>query len=139
MVIALALLLLVFFLNQRAFINYWYWQWWWFDLLMHGLGGLGVGLLVLGCYNQSNKRSQFVLAFSAAFLIGLVWELMEFLANQFGFSWFGFKNFADVDGYLWDTLSDLLAGGVGGLAAGLLVFGSNYLNRQKHGEYQETN
>jgi hypothetical protein len=67
---------------------YWYWQYQWFDLPMHLLGGVWLGLASLWVWNHTSyltrvkKRVQptdFVVALVGGVLFGLLWESYEYL------------------------------------------------------------
>lgn len=104
---------------QGLYLEYWY-----YDIIMHCLGGLGVGLLTLAVLRSFapkyapyllQKKSRMMWAvICGAFVFGLCWELFEV--------------YYDIAGYhLWtvpyylDTLKDLMDDCIGGAVASLLV------------------
>jgi len=107
-------MLLVAGLHFAALSFYFYWQWWWFDILMHFLGGVVVGLgamwaLMGFSFTQkiplSDRRTLFLLLFSVA-VVGIGWEIMELKFGLYGTS-----------SYAADTSLDLVMDLTGALAA----------------------
>jgi len=85
----LAVLIAVGYLNVLAFRFSWYWLIWWFDLMMHFLGGLGLGLVLLGLGVLrfptpvwSERRQLLVGVIGLVIIIGLVWEMFEFTTDR---------------------------------------------------------
>ncbi len=99
-------------LNFYAYKFFWYWRFWWFDIIMHTLGGLFVGLIALGFYflrpNTREREIKTGVAFAVAFalisVIGVGWELFEFSTKHVIF-------LPQHDP--WNTASDLFFDGVG--------------------------
>jgi len=101
-----------------TFYNF-YWNSFWFDALMHFLGGLAMGLLFLwlwfasGFFEKSlpTKREAMVAALTFAMLIGIGWEVFEYV--------YGIAVPVGAN-YPVDTFHDLVFDFVGGVGAGLL-------------------
>ena len=105
----------------------WYWQFPWLDMVSHFLGGAWVaGMLLWFVFVsgrvstakiQNEKLVAFLIAVFGALVVGLAWEAFEY--------------FADVlliqDGFLGDTLSDLVLDVIGGVAAYYYVLRKKYL------------
>ena len=94
----------------------WYWSYPWFDVIIHILAGLWVGLVFLwlaSYLNQINslveyKAKSLLIALISAGLIGVVWELLE---N------FGHLAFVNANGYGLNTAMDILNDVIGGVLA----------------------
>lgn len=96
----------------------------WFDLILHFLGGVALGLSALRIFakqlDQTKPWFKFLIAVMFAVLGSFAWELFEFSALQL------FPNLA-YKSYLYspavgEALSDMLAGLMGGVAAGLINY-----------------
>lgn len=94
----------------------WYWVYPWFDVLVHILGGLWVGLVFLwlaSYLNQINSLKDYrakslLIALVAALLVGVVWELIENYAQI---------AFVNANSYSLNTALDLLNDSIGGILA----------------------
>ncbi|OGD69380.1 hypothetical protein A3I18_02375 [Candidatus Campbellbacteria bacterium RIFCSPLOWO2_02_FULL_35_11] len=121
-IISFLLVLFIAALNELAVNYFFYWRIWWFDILMHFLGGLWVGLSALWLYVFSdyfkNPRRDaefiFVLSVSSVAVVGIGWEVFEFLIES---------NYSS--GYIEDTILDLIMDLIGALVAGTIVFKTN--------------
>jgi len=112
------LLLIVHVVAQSMYL---YWTFWWFDILMHFLGGLWVGLFglwfvyvsgyVVGTWKS--RVRPFWVALGSVVLIGLLWEVYEY-ANHLIFS------VPFLPQYPADTLLDMVMDGVGAVFGWLL-------------------
>lgn len=81
-----------------------------YHLVMHILGGLGIGLLARALVSRSpiGKRKKMALIILAAFAAGLLWEIIEVYFNVTGrILW--------SDAYFMDTTKDLLNDMIGGM------------------------
>jgi putative membrane protein len=87
---------------------YLYWHYWWFDIVMHGLGGLWVALIALWLYCFSrfsrkslgvSRHSLFAIAVGSTVLIGVGWEIFEYVSNL--------TFVLPFENYIGDTLADL--------------------------------
>lgn len=91
-----------------------YWTTNWFDIPMHFLGGLLIGLImVFVCYVSgyfnfptTHRGSVFVVVLGGVLVVGLIWELWEI-----------FVGFTDVIEDQADTILDLIMDILGGCAA----------------------
>jgi hypothetical protein len=107
------LLLLINFLHISAINNYLYWVYWWFDIMMHFLGGLWVGVTFLWAYilvfrgDGSNQKKFFWMSFGVILLTIISWEVFELFIQN---------NISDRN-FFADTSSDMLLGMVGGAVA----------------------
>lgn len=113
----LELLLVTIFiatLHHLALTYFLYWTFDWFDILMHFLGGLTIGLFALyvfftsGYVKYPNDHWVVVLSVTvgAVLIVGLVWELWEL-----------FVGFTDVLQDRGDTILDLIMDTLGALCA----------------------
>lgn len=75
----------IFIANFLATELYWYSLIWYFDMIMHFLGGLWVGLFFFYVFSYIESVPKFlILAFEvliATLVIGLLWELYEYVLN----------------------------------------------------------
>jgi uncharacterized membrane protein len=115
-------LLILSALDNIAFQYHLYYFIFWFDLLMHLIGGLAIGLVSSYAYLKQNKEVFLVkkaghldwnklLFFNISFslVIGAAWEIFEVLFDRIlVFSWL-------------ESLKDLLVGMVGSILAGLIA------------------
>lgn len=102
-------------------IYFWYWKFLWLDTPVHFLGGLCVGLATLFIASffidrpETVKRFNIIfLAIGSAFVVGILWEIFEYV---FGIS------LASHDVFIRDTVTDLVFDSVGGLVAGIYGYG----------------
>lgn len=108
--ITLLLLTWTFFIVVHQVFLYFdfFWYFWWADIILHTWGG---GLLVMSWYTieriQAFPRTM-LYKYNHPLLILLVamigWEVFEYI--------FGIANTVD---YIFDTILDLITGGVGGI------------------------
>lgn len=102
----LSLIFLIFLLNYLAMRFYWYSSIWYFDMPMHFLGGLWLGLALIWFFKikDISLKSIFYLILGVL-LIGVLWEVFEIIIDKI------------ITGNLFntlDTISDIffdLAGG----------------------------
>lgn len=104
------LIVLIFLVNYVAVKLYWYNSIWYFDMIMHFLGGLWVGLISL--YFFSSKTPYLKILLFVLF-IGLGWEIFELLFNNI---------IAQNPFNALDTISDIFFDLSGGLCAILYVW-----------------
>ena len=116
--ISLWLVIAIFFLNSMAMKFHWYYSIWWFDMPMHLLGGVFVGLITLAFF----PRQPILNIFLSILLIGTLWELFEFSLDKF--ITYNPQNFLD-------TLSDLAYDLAGGFSASLYFL---YNHRKDEGK-----
>ncbi|MBY0376433.1 hypothetical protein K2P96_00455 [Patescibacteria group bacterium] len=107
LLVRIVLLMFAMFLADRLAHNFfWYYTVWWFDMLMHFLGGLWVGLFFSYVFFGTIDTKRFIFKVIAyLFVVGVLWEIFEFATN----------NVIGHDPFnILDTVSDLffdLAGG----------------------------
>jgi len=109
-------------LHYAALTFFFYWQIWWFDIVMHFLGGLAVGLLtcwaaivlheVLGI--TISKKALLLSVMLGIVLVAGSWEIFEYYYKLY--STFAYKA---------DTSLDVIMGIVG--AAGGYVYGARLM------------
>jgi hypothetical protein len=82
--IILVLSLVLAMLNSYAQANFLYFRFWWFDIVMHFLGGLDVGLMSIWAYTyfvstycDQRKARLFLVTVLATLTIGVGWEAFE--------------------------------------------------------------
>ena len=77
------LILLIFLLNFLAMKFYWYLSIWYFDMPMHFLGGVWLGLasIYLFSLKDGSLKSIFKIFF-IILLVGIGWEAFEILVNK---------------------------------------------------------
>ena len=122
------LILLIFLLNFSANNLYWYYAIWWFDMLMHFLGGLWVGLFTLYLLRPESLNNSLIFkVFLAVFMVGIGWEIFEFV----------FTNVvAGGPFHLPDTLSDIFFDLSGSVAA--LFYFSKKIMAQRENKIQSS-
>lgn len=112
------LISLISFLNKLGSNFDLYWRFWWYDIIMHFLGGLWIGLMVLWIYYLSgyfkkikkDKSFIFLLSFLSVLIVGISWEIFEYLFEIV------FSN-----NYISDTSLDLIMDILGGLVASIVL------------------
>jgi uncharacterized membrane protein YjjP (DUF1212 family) len=108
--LALAILAGAHFLALTFFL---YWKLWWFDVVMHFFGGITVTLgffTLKDIVRQIPERFLYAIPMMAgALFVILAWEIFEY---QFGL----FK----ADGYVFDTVTDIVLGTMGAFLGFLL-------------------
>ena len=116
------LVALVGILNYIANLFYFYWTVWWFDILMHLLGGVAIGLLSIWLLSEMSflfkrrvDRDQVIMtSLITVIIVGIAWEVFEYI----------FRLTDLVNNYGLDVFVDLVADTCGALLAGLI--GSRY-------------
>lgn len=112
--LAAGLVIFIFLLNLLAHFLYWYSAIWWFDMLMHTLGGVFLGLWALWyeakILHTKTLRELFLMVMVPVLLLGVAWEGYEYLVQFF------IKNVMIAN--LPDSVSDLACD----LLGGMLVF-----------------
>lgn len=128
----LLFVLIIFAVQGIATYFYWYWRIWWFDMPMHFLGGLWVGLSMLwlfflsGRFGQNGKRTTgiiFAVGIFSVFVIAILWEVFEYIVQLL------FPSGTPYD--MLDTLSDIFWGVTGGTIASFSFTRKRYLENQK--------
>lgn len=117
----LVFILAIFSVQIIATAFYWYWRIPWFDIPMHFLGGMWVGMSVLWFYLFSGKIKNvatqgkfriFITVVISVFLVAFLWEVFEYVV------FIMIPHGAPYN--MPDTLGDILFGVFGGIAATLL-------------------
>jgi hypothetical protein len=112
----LLLIFFIFIVNYLAGKFYWYSAIWYFDMLMHFLGGLWLGLAATWFLSQQESffKPSFILKIIfIVFLVGASWELFEIV----------FYNYIAQNPFnVLDTISDLFFDLAGGIWAILYFF-----------------
>lgn len=82
--VVLAVVVLIFLLNYAATKFYWFYAIPWFDMLMHFLGGLWLGLVYLWIFSSVEPSPKLILKmFLAVLLVGVLWEVFELFVHQY--------------------------------------------------------
>lgn len=101
------LIFLILFLNVLAHRFYWYSSIWYFDMVMHFLGGLWLGLALVWIFPPKEfSYGLFVRLILGVFCIGVAWEVFEIVVHIFT---------DQMPFNILDTFSDIcfdLAGGI---------------------------
>lgn len=125
------LLVAITMLHLVALELYLYWVYSWFDIMMHFLGGLFIGLSTLWFFLQSgyvrmrqSLRNVILIAGSSIILVGVGWEIFEVLAG-----------IPIEENFALDTTIDLIMDAIGAFVAGY-VFTKLYITThdEKNGE-----
>lgn len=114
LVTALLMMVVVLVLHTLALTFYFYWQLWWFDIVMHFLGGVVVGLAALwalyGFHAQrgtvGTARQTFLWMMLAIVVVGVGWELFELRFNLYASMHYGSDTTLDL---IMDAIGALLA------------------------------
>ena len=118
------LITFLFIISLITLKFHWYYTIWWFDMPMHFLGGVFLGLSVLFVISKYLPRlivystsglslNTVILVFMLVLMIGLFWEIFELLNDHF---------FQLNQQNTLDTVSDLFFDMSGGLAAVVYFF-----------------
>ncbi len=91
---------------------------WWFDIPMHILGGVLVGVAVLYAYHfvfvkaslDKNKRTTWLILLASVFFVGVGWEYFEFAKGI---------TFNMIGSYRTDVLKDIIMDMLGGTFSGV--------------------
>ncbi len=104
-----ALILLIAGLHFLGLERHYYWLLWWYDIVLHLLGGLWVGLVAIWLGRQLNLTLGWSRLLLIILTVGVAWELYEL--------WFGLT-LTSKAGYLEDTGLDLVFDLLGAIGAG---------------------
>ncbi|MCX6752871.1 MAG: hypothetical protein NTW62_00795 [Candidatus Nomurabacteria bacterium] len=117
------LVFFIFILNFIAGKLYWYISIWYFDMPMHFLGGVFVGLLAVYCSKfvkinllELNFKEQILYVFLFTLIVGIGWEFFEIIFNNI----LGGQFFNTLD-----TISDICFDLSGGLASYFVIMNKN--------------
>jgi|GEM_PF-370575 len=113
---SLLILCLLIILHSVGSYYSWYWVYPWFDVVVHIVSGLWIGLLILwlaSVMGQINslkeyKVKSFLIAFVSAVLIGVIWELLENYTQI---------TFTKANDYNLNTALDIVNDAIGGILA----------------------
>ncbi len=83
-----------------------FWHWWWYDITLHTLAGVAIGVGVFRIGYLYNVPHVMVIAVVAALSIGVAWELLE---HYLGLPRSLFLN------YVVDTTKDLVMDAAGAI------------------------
>jgi len=121
--IRLALLIFfIFLVNLVALKFYWYYSIWYFDMIMHFLGGLWLGLAFFWLFSFKELSLKLILkVILGILLIGIFWEIFEILVN---------KTIAQNPFNILDAVSDIYFDLAGGIFA-ILYFLKRIMFKQK--------
>jgi VanZ family protein len=116
----LILIFIISVLNKLALVNFWFWKYWWYDIMMHFLGGLWVGMMFLWFFYFSNIFEKFDKSFLnivfasilSVWIIGVGWEVFEVWADPQYFR----------EGYVFDTVLDLIMDTLGAIIGGVIYY-----------------
>lgn len=114
----LSLFIIIAVLHALGFAYSLYFYLWWYDIMMHLLGGFAVALLVTyilclrpkdaeGAARKVSVRKIFLTVLVSALVIGVVWEIFEFIINRL----FTLRG-NDMTDTVADLLNDLLGAAV---------------------------
>src|SRR5512133_421417 len=79
----IVLMFFIFLTNKATGKFYWYNSIWYFDMIMHFLSGVWVGLFFIYAFNPIKLDFKFFRkVVLSVFLIGLSWEIFEFIVNN---------------------------------------------------------
>ena len=108
-------------LNLLGLHFYFYWIYWWFDVVMHFMAGIIGGLATYwvlvhsGFFWKQGKgspRLQILAVFICVFIVGVAWEVMEYVSHTAGSS---------QESYAVDTMNDLILDSAGAIIAALIA------------------
>lgn len=107
---ACVLVLFIWLVNTMANTFYWYSAMWWFDIPMHILGGVFLGLTAGALFFKAllplRLREQLVTILLFVFIFGLGWEAFEYLVQSIT----GGSILASISDSIKDMIMDLLGG-----------------------------
>lgn len=105
------------FIGNKIFL---YWTTWWYDMILHFLAGVVIGMTVILFLQtfskafESDKKNVIVASVLFALFIGLLWEYFEL--------YFEITSFNDGMQYVTDTTSDIILDTLGGYLGTLYSF-----------------
>lgn len=120
----LAIVAILIGVGQEVAIAYsLYWSLWWYDIVMHFLGGLWIGLIALWFYKafageEAESGKGYLVALVTVVVVGILWEVMEILAGLT----------LTQANYEMDTVLDLIMDVAGAVFASRLVFRKTIVN-----------
>jgi|SRR3989338_7145199 len=108
LILSFSLAVLLWVLNQVALAFYLYWTLDWYDIMMHFLGGLTIGVFLICIFRIANVSTRsFLVVFLLAMFISIDWEIFEYV-----------NDIVDpTENYAIDTAYDLVMDALGITAA----------------------
>jgi len=112
----LFVLAILHFLGVKFYLD---WVYSWYDMVLHFLGGVAVGLFAIWVfehisgYNLWTNIRILIWGLVMVLTVGVLWEIFEIYV--------GFTDFGDGMQYVTDTISDLVLDSVGGILG--LIYG----------------
>jgi uncharacterized membrane protein YjdF len=98
----------IFITDLLAQHFYWYFSIWYFDMIMHFLSGLWVGLFFTWFFGDKVESKIVIKTVLFVLLVGVLWEVFEFFT----------KNYMGGDPFdTFDTLSDVFFDLLGAIVA----------------------
>lgn len=118
---------LIALLHWNAEIHHYYWIYAWYDVMMHGLGGVWVGLLI--AWGVAAARCRWPLLFRgvdvfsiiiiATLIIGIFWEVYEVLVGA---------NVWQPQNIIFDTIQDMLMDATGATIAFIVLTTAHFFS-----------
>jgi uncharacterized membrane protein YdcZ (DUF606 family) len=111
------LLITISLLNYIGNILYLHFYFWWYDVILHFLSGLSLGIMIVfffSFYSNNALNSQLktiLLAVLFSLFVGIIWEIFELH--------FGLTSLSDGLVYIRDTASDIIIDVCGGFFGAL--------------------
>ena len=96
------------------------WAYWWFDVILHFLSGVSVGMAVIIVWHygfnffKNDKLKMIKMAVLGALFIGILWEIFELSL--------GLTSISDGINYVRDTTSDIIMDICGGFFGALYSY-----------------
>jgi hypothetical protein len=103
-VVALLAVLDIYF----GLMHMYFWRFWWFDIPLHLLGGIAVGLFGAWVLTVRELPISFLFCVAMALGVGVAWEIFEYASHMGGSAFMG---------YTVDTIKDLVDDVLGGTMA----------------------
>lgn len=107
---ACLLVLFIWLVNTAANHFYWYSAMWWFDIPMHIIGGMFLGLFAGALFFKKirglSNKEVLVIILLFVLIVGLSWELFEYVVQAF----IKGATLASVPDSIKDMVMDLLGG-----------------------------
>jgi len=116
MALSLFVLAVLYFFDVQFYLD---WIYWWYDMVLHFLGGVTVGLFALwgfehfSDFNPQSKVRVLIWGVVLVLIVGVLWEWFELYV--------GFTMLDDGMEYVVDTISDLILDTLGAILT--LVYG----------------
>ncbi len=108
---ALLVFIAVLYLYADVYLQFGLTIWWW-DILLHFLGGLWVGLAGAWVFSRIGIRLGLLQCIAIALAVGLAWELFEYIFGLIGSRFMSYE---------MDTIKDLCDDMLGGALAYVLL------------------